>query len=722
MIASEMLREVAQPALRLTTRRLIVALLLLTGLIVAGMVYAVATPLVVHSGAWLYTSISLALVALTRSGKRASPRFARAALLVSLCTDVLFSLVLLNTSTSQAGASYLLYGLVAIKAATLSSNMPGVLIIPCLLGAAYLAFQPEPGSLLSPALHYVGSGLVIAGSLGSAGGLLWLIQRQARQVESLNKRLIDERTTSTGRMREIEESATDLRTRVRELQSLEEGLRVISSSLSLSDVLKLITSGTSELLGTARVDQAALTLFHGERQQHTFLASSRLALPLDWPETLVRIIARSRHPLLLTSISQRADLALLAHRGVAAALGVPIMDEDGTIRGALTVVSSTDQGFSSTDLRHLSALAAQASIAIRNAELHDKLLRQQALLEAVIRDISDGLVVVNESGQILVANPTARALIVADSFSELPLSDRLAAMAANLRDGPTSTLEAELQLRDADGKERICQAFATRIDEPEVRGYVAVLLHDITAHRQEMQERTEFVSMVSHELRNPLHSLNGFLKVVLQGRAGVLNETQQEFLSLASMQVEQLKGRIGELLEFNRLEAGRLSLHPNEGDLGAVVRATIQRVQMQAEQAGIRLIDEVPADLPLVFIDSERIGQVLTNLVENAIKATSGEGTIRVLARVSDDELTVAVSDTGVGIPKAELAKIFGRFYQLRNKGTRHAGHLGLGLTICQQIVEGHQGRIWVESEEGHGSTFFFTLPLAERVVPQAVA
>jgi two-component system, NtrC family, sensor histidine kinase KinB len=719
MIASEILREVAPS--RLTTRRLVVAALLLAGLVVAWMVYAAATPLLVSSGPWLYAPVSLALIALT-ANRALSARFTRAALLASLISDVLFCLLLLISPASYGGAAYLVYGLVVVKAAALSQQLPTVLLIPCLLGMAYLAMPADAELARQPLFGYLGHGLVLAGTIGSAGGLLWLNQRQAQQIATLTQRLSDERTTLGARVREIEETATDLRTRVRELQSLEEGLRVISSSLSLSDVLKLITSGTSELLGTARVDHAALTLFDGDRQQHTFLASSRLMLAPNWPEPLARKIGHSGQPFLATSAARLPELTTLVQAGMGTALGVPIFDENGGVRGALTIVSRADQGFSPTDLRHLGALAAQASIAIRNAELHDKLQRQQALLEAVIRDISDGLVVIDDSGRILVANPTARALIVADSFSAEPLSERLVQMAESLRQSDGSTLEWELRLRGEDGDERVCQAFGTPIAAPEVAGYVAILLHDITPHREEMRERTEFVSMVSHELRNPLHSLNGFLKVVLQGRAGTLNETQQEFLGLAAMQVEQLKGRIGELLEFNRLEAGRLSLHPEAGDLTEVARSTVQRLQIQAEQAHIRLINEVPEELPSVFIDGERIGQVLTNLIENAIKATPAEGTIRVRARLVDDAIEVGVSDTGVGIPKLEQAKVFGRFYQLRNKGTRNAGHLGLGLTICQQIVEGHQGRIWVESEENQGSTFLFTLPLASRVAPQVAA
>jgi signal transduction histidine kinase len=221
--------------------------------------------------------------------------------------------------------------------------------------------------------------------------------------------------------------------------------------------------------------------------------------------------------------------------------------------------------------------------------------------------------------------------------------------------------------------------------------------------------------MVSHELRNPLNSLNGFLKLVLQGRAGVLAPLQQEFLQIADEQVEKLKGRIAELLEFNRLEAGRLALDPQWNDLPLLVAGTITRLNLQAEQAGLRLLNEVDSELPECYFDSERIGQVLTNLIENAIKATPPGGTIRVRSDLQMDEIWLRVCDTGVGIPVEEQSKIFQAFHRAHDRTSSQGNHLGLGLAICRQIVEGHQGRIWVESEEGRGSCFSIALPFVAR-------
>ena len=171
--------------------------------------------------------------------------------------------------------------------------------------------------------------------------------------------------------------------------------------------------------------------------------------------------------------------------------------------------------------------------------------------------------------------------------------------------------------------------------------------------------------MVSHELRNPMNSLNGFVKVVLQGRAGGLTALQQDFLQMADGQIEQLKGRIAELLEFNRLKAGRLSLNPQWSDLSLLVSGTVNRLSLQAEERGLTLHNHVAAELPECWCDSARIGQVVTNLVENAMKATPASGSITVSSEVHEDDIWIRVRDTGVGMPAADLGKIFQRFYRV---------------------------------------------------------
>jgi len=270
-------------------------------------------------------------------------------------------------------------------------------------------------------------------------------------------------------------------------------------------------------------------------------------------------------------------------------------------------------------------------------------------------------------------------------------------------------LTCELRITgENDELERVYQAFGSPVhqgggEEP----LVAIVLHDITAQKVEEQSRTEFISMVSHELRNPLNSLNGFIKVVLKGQAGALTPLQHEFLGIADGQVELLKGLIAELLEFNRLEAGRLVLDPQWNDLSLLVAGTATRLHLQAQQNGLTLINEADGNLPDCIFDSERIGQVLTNLIENAIKATPPGGSITVRSELHDSEVWLRICDTGVGIPATQLKDIFNPFYTTKSPGQG----TGLGLSVVHSLVRRYHGDIRVCSTPNVGTTFTIELP-----------
>lgn len=273
-------------------------------------------------------------------------------------------------------------------------------------------------------------------------------------------------------------------------------------------------------------------------------------------------------------------------------------------------------------------------------------------------------------------------------------------------------IRRELQVGE-EQQQRHYVIYASRVRiVAERQNLVVFTLHDVTAQKRHEQQQVEFISMVSHELRSPLTTLNGFLKLVLQGKVGRLNATQQEFLGLAAEQADALKGRITELLEFNRLESGQLRLHPRWVDMADLVRSIAARFQPQAEQYGVAVTTELPTQLPELCIDDQRIDQVITNLVENALKATPTGGAITISAEVIAGEVLVHVTDTGVGIPPDQQERIFNHFYQLEAHAAQPTAHLGLGLAICRQIVEGHHGRIWVTSSVGQGSCFSFAMPL----------
>lgn len=239
-------------------------------------------------------------------------------------------------------------------------------------------------------------------------------------------------------------------------------------------------------------------------------------------------------------------------------------------------------------------------------------------------------------------------------------------------------------------------------------------LHDVTAEHDINQMKNEFVSTVSHELRTPLTSIKGYIDLILDGEAGEVNEIQTEFLGIVKENTDRLVTLINDLLDISRIESGRLHLKVGPLDVGEVVAGVIETFRTIAEQQGISLESSVPHTLAPVVGDRDRIGQVLMNLVSNALKYTvGGGGTVKVRARREGDRVIASVTDSGIGIPKEAQKDLFSKFYRVDSSLTRSIGGTGLGLSIAKSIVELLGGRIWVRSTPGRGSTFSFSLPVA---------
>lgn len=673
-------------------------------------------PVLIWAGVIVYGLAQLLLIRQEHLLEDDSTEGARLPDWLYMVLDALFALLLLSQSRVLLDAFYPLYMLIGLRVLSAYQRLPITTLIPFLLGLIHvLSNQSIRSGEPETRAAQISEAVLVLSSLGFGAVAIWTGAVQQRANIALRQELLAVQAGRDARVGELERSVSDLRARLREIYTLEEGLRVITSTLSLDEVLNQIVDSTVQMLDPARVYGMALSL-EGEAgfTHHSFTAAGSASEP--WSDLLARRAMRQQVPLIIGDVETDAELSHLAPAGLRSVLCVPLFVGTGAPRGALTVVSGALAAFASTDARHLTALASQAGIAIQNAEMHARLRRQQRLLEAVVRDINDGLVVVDAQSQVVLTNPIGRYLLN-KATATLPVHSHLVELAATMRSEGKATRSCELRLiGEADEVEGFYQGFASQVsyDESE-EPLIAIVLHDITAQKVEERARNEFISMVSHELRNPLNSINGFIKVVLQRRAGELTPLQDEFLQIADSQTEQLKGRIAELLEFNRLEAGRLALNPQWNDLALLVAGTVARLRLQAEQAGLTLSNAIQHDLPECRFDSERIGQVLTNLIENAIKATDAGGAITLSAELHEHEVWVSVSDTGVGIPAEEQGKIFQRFYRAHDRTSSHGNHLGLGLAICQQIIEGHSGRIWVESQEHVGSRFTFALPLIER-------
>jgi signal transduction histidine kinase len=228
--------------------------------------------------------------------------------------------------------------------------------------------------------------------------------------------------------------------------------------------------------------------------------------------------------------------------------------------------------------------------------------------------------------------------------------------------------------------------------------------------------RTDFVSHVSHELRTPLAAIVGSIKLILDGHAGEITETQNRLLNIVERESAHLMQLINDLLDLAKLEAGRTKIEKEDVSLEALIAEAVESMQPLAQSQSIHLTAESDGLGSPLSCDPSLIRQVLHNLIGNAIKFTPAGGSIRTVAKTGPAFAEVKVIDTGIGIPRDKWEAVFNKFEQLGShkgpvKGT------GLGLAICRQIVERHGGRISVESEEGVGSTFRFTLPRGEPVV-----
>jgi len=239
------------------------------------------------------------------------------------------------------------------------------------------------------------------------------------------------------------------------------------------------------------------------------------------------------------------------------------------------------------------------------------------------------------------------------------------------------------------------------------------LAQELQKLRESERLRTELISNVSHELRSPLASIKGFVTALMQPGVKWEKNTQLDFLQTIDQEADRLSRLISDLSDMSRLEAGMLNLEKDECQISEILESVSGTLDRLTER--YRLNIRISETLPLVFVDSVRIGQVLTNLVENATKCSEEHTDITIEAHLIGGEVVISVADKGDGIPGELLEKVFDRFFRVKSGlGARKKGS-GLGLPICRGIIGSHEGRIWVESVVGEGSKFSFSLPVSKR-------
>ena len=337
---------------------------------------------------------------------------------------------------------------------------------------------------------------------------------------------------------------------------------------------------------------------------------------------------------------------------------------------------------------------------------------EDAKLSAVLQKMTDGVLIVDQSGQVQLANPAVEKLFDVDadgtlerSLAEVTHTYQVVEMWQRCQ----ATGEGQSASFELVHKKVALEGIAMPLG-PLLPGSTLLLFQDVTRQRQIEIIRRDFISNVSHELRTPLAALKA-LTETLQDSA--LNDppATQRFLAQMETEVDALSLMVSELLELSRIESNRVPLVLKPTRPVDIVTPAYERLALQAERTPLEFILECPEDLPLVLADATRIQQVMVNLLHNAIKFTPEGGQVKVCAKAQDQTVLFSVCDTGIGISQADLPRIFERFYKVDR--SRASSGTGLGLAIARHLVEAHGGRIWAESEVGRGSRFYFTIPLA---------
>ncbi len=363
-------------------------------------------------------------------------------------------------------------------------------------------------------------------------------------------------------------------------------------------------------------------------------------------------------------------------------------------------------------------------------------LSNLGVLQSLLAGLPVGLILTNAQGRVSFLNTYASNLLehTSDEIIGQTLDEALAEVLLRAHDpaplntalkaiepifqgqslpDTLSSYEAELALAAKPDEEdyflRI-SFFPVKDERFNTSGY-GLLLQDATRDHASDQLKNEFIAVVSHELRTPLSAMQGFSELLLTQEATA--ERQKLWLEMINRESVRLSSLIDDMLSLSRIESGRIDLRPERAELESIIRQCVEILRVGSSKHSFKI--EIEENLPAVIADRDKIIQILNNIIGNAIKYSNKGGQIIIRAGYSPDEpefVRLSVSDQGVGIPAEEVGKVFEKFYRVRGNQSKEVKGTGLGLAITRNLVELQGGRIWVESEQGKGSTFFFTLPM----------
>ena len=483
-------------------------------------------------------------------------------------------------------------------------------------------------------------------------------------------------------------------------------------------VVHLVEDGELQQLAVAHFDPQKVLFAEELQRRYPPRASDERG-----PHRVVRTgepeLVRDISPELVSAAAQdELHHELLAELGLRSYVCVPLSAHDRVL-GAITLVTAeSGRAYDESDLGVAQELARRAATAIENALLYEQ-AEEQARAARVLAAVVDAVVLIDRDGLVRLWNPAAETITgvarddaIGASIEDVVPGWRQIAARIPIASGPGDPVRAETIPVELAGREAWLSGSGVGFEEGTVYAF-----RDLTEEAALERMKSDFVATVSHELRTPLAAIYGAALTIRRPDLELEDDLRDHLLTVIAEESERLSQIVNDLLLASHLDSGQLHVAIEAIDPRELTASVV-------EAAGVHLPENVvieldaDAELPQVQADANQLRQVLANLIDNAIKYSPDGGPVRVRLAAHNGLVRFAVSDHGLGIPPGERQRIFEKFYRLDPNMTRGIGGTGLGLYICRELVRRFDGRIWVESEEGEGSTFIVELPVADRARP----
>ena len=346
---------------------------------------------------------------------------------------------------------------------------------------------------------------------------------------------------------------------------------------------------------------------------------------------------------------------------------------------------------------------------------------EKSRLNTIVNSLADGVFVVNKEGELVLYNPAAvkylelNEIIIGEKILGIlpPKISELLKHFLGKEAFENKTNSAEVELKP--DRELVVEIKCSPVPHPDgsLAGVVTVI-RNITEMKKVEYVKSQFVSMVAHELKTPMAAVLGFLNIILDPSLKITQEQQVDYMSRSKNRLQGLLEMVNDLLDISRMEMKTKSRELKELSVGGIVKSTVDFLELELKKKGVTVTSRYQEDLPLIKADNNEITRLFTNIIGNSIKYNKDKGTINIDVSTSGNFIVTKISDTGIGMKPEDKARLFSEFYRIKNEHTRSISGTGLGLSIVKRIAESYSGKVEVESEYGKGSTFIVYLPYSK--------